>query len=212
MKTQNKWLLVSLISTLAGVGVAAAQPGAGKHFEKLDTNGDGTVTTAEFKAGALARWTEADANKDGKVTADEFKAAHEKQHQKHMQERFASEDTNSDGLLQRSEVQKMPDEFFAKLDTNKDGALSKDEMASFKPKHFGKGEHQGEAKRLPGDENQDGVVTKAEAVSGSEQWAKKIDANGDGTLTKEEMMQAHPHHGGRGFHKGHGPRHARDAE
>jgi len=203
MKTQSKWLLVSMISTLAGVGVAAAQPGAGKHFEKLDTDGNGTVTTAEFQAGALARWTEADANKDGKVTADEFKAAHEA----HRQERFAKEDTNGDGLLQRSEVQKMPEEFFAKLDANKDGALSKDEMASFK--HAGKGPEEGKVRPLPGDENNDGVVTKEEAIAGSQKWAKKIDANGDGTLTKEELMKGHPHHGGHGFHKG--PHHAPNA-
>lgn len=201
MKTQNKWLLVSMISTLAGVGVAAAQPG-GDHFAKMDTNGDGTVTTAEFEAGALARWTEADANKDGKVTADEFKAVHEA----HKQERFTKEDVNGDGLLQRSEVAKMPEEFFTKLDANKDGALSKDELASMK--HHGKSPEEGRARPLPGDENNDGVVTKAEAVAGSQKWAKKIDANGDGTLTKEELKAAHPHHG-HGFHKG--PRQAPSA-
>jgi Ca2+-binding EF-hand superfamily protein len=193
MKTQSKWLVVSMISTLAGVGVAAAQPG--KHFEKLDTNGDGTVTTAEFQAGALARWTEADANKDGKVTADEFKAMHDA----HKQERFASKDANADGLLQRSEVERMPEEFFTKLDANKDGALSKDEMASMKD--HGKGQEEGKVRPLPGDENDDGVVTKEEAVAGSQKWAKKIDANGDGTLTKEELFKVRPHHGGHGFHK-----------
>jgi Ca2+-binding EF-hand superfamily protein len=198
MKTQNKWLWVSMISTLAGVGVAAAQPGAGKHFEKLDTNGDGAVTTAEFEAGALARWTEADTNKDGKVTSDEFKSVHEA----HEQERFMSKDANGDGVLQRAEVQRMPDAFFAKLDTNKDGSLSKDEMASCKPKHVGTND-EADAKRLPGDENQDGVVTKAEAITGSQKWAKKLDANGDGTLTKDELAKAHPHHGhGHGPHKG----------
>jgi Ca2+-binding EF-hand superfamily protein len=203
MKTQNKWLLVSMISTLAGVGVAAAQPGAGRHFEKLDTDGNGTVTTAEFQAGALARWTEADANKDGKVTADEFKAAHEK----HSQERFSSKDSNGDGKLQRGEVERMPEEFFTKLDADKDGALSKDEMAAMR--HHGKGQEDGKVRPLPGDENNDGVVTKEEAVAGSQKWAKKIDANGDGTLTKEELMKGRPHHGGHGFHKG--PRQAPSA-
>ncbi len=206
MKTQNKWLLVSMISTLAGVGVAAAQPagGPGKHFEELDTNKDGTVTVQEFEAGALARWTAADTNQDGKVTADEFQAAH----QAHAQERFASKDSNGDGLLQRSELARMPDEFFTKLDTNKDGALSKDETTAMK-NHFGRGGEE-RAKRLPGDENQDGVVTKAEATAGAEKWAKKIDANGDGNLTKEEFGKAHPHRG-HGFHKGQGPRQAPSA-
>jgi Ca2+-binding EF-hand superfamily protein len=201
MKTQNKWLLVSLISTLAGTSVAAAQHGGGK-LEELDTNGDGVVTTAEFQAHALDRWTQADANKDGKVTADEFKAAHAA----HAQEHFAKKDSNGDGVLQRNEVQKMPDEFFTKLDTNKDGVLSKDEMAAFGPgKHFAKVE---EGKGLPGDENEDGVITKDEAIAGSQKWAKKIDVNGDGTLSKDELQKAHPHHG---FHEGQGPRRAPSA-
>jgi EF-hand domain pair/EF hand len=209
MKTQNKWLLVSMVATLAGVGVAAAQPGGGKDCgAKFDTNGDGTVTTAEFQAGALARFTASDANNDGKVTADEFKA----QHEKHKLERFAKEDVNGNGKLERSEVAKMPDVFFAKLDTNKDGSLSKEEMAAGHPKHEGKAEGD-KAKRLPGDENQDGVLTKEEAVAGAQKWAAKIDADGDGKLTKEEMQKAHPHHGHgpRGFHKGQGPRPTTDA-
>lgn len=39
-----------------------------------DANKDGTVTKAEFTAGALAMFDRADSNKDGYVTADEMKA------------------------------------------------------------------------------------------------------------------------------------------
>ena len=38
------------------------------------TNKDGTITKAEFTAGAMAMFDRADSNKDGYVTADEMKA------------------------------------------------------------------------------------------------------------------------------------------
>ena len=39
-----------------------------------DANKDGTITKAEFTAGAMAMFDRADSNKDGYVTADEMKA------------------------------------------------------------------------------------------------------------------------------------------
>jgi len=60
--------------------------GAGKHpqlspeerFKKLDTNGDGSLTLDEFKAGPMGKhediFKKMDANSDGKVTLEEYKA------------------------------------------------------------------------------------------------------------------------------------------
>lgn len=201
--SKNKWLLVSVLSVAAGVGVAAAQPGHPERFAKLDTNGDGAVTTAEFEAHILQRWTEADANKDSKVTADEMKARFEA----HKQERLKERDTNGNGVLERSEVAKMPDALFTKLDADKSGTLTPAEMKAGKEKgcgHEGKG-FRGEGKRLPGDANEDGVVTKEEARTGAQQLAKHIDANGDGKLTQDELGRGRGHHfGGRGHGRGHG--------
>ncbi len=192
--TKNKLLLVSVLSALTGVGVAAAQPGDGEHrFEKLDTNSDGVVTTAEFEAGLLTRWTNSDADKDGKVTADEFKA----QFKQHAQERFTKLDANNDGVLERSEVAKMPDAIFTKIDADKSGTLSQAEMQNAHPKRGPMGMH-GD-KWLPGDADRDGVVTKAEATAGAQDLAKKLDANGDGKLTKDELAHGHGF-GPRGHH------------
>ena len=46
----------------------------GKGGAMGDANKDGTVTKAEFTAGAMAMFDKADTNKDGFVTADEMKA------------------------------------------------------------------------------------------------------------------------------------------
>jgi len=190
--TKNKWYLVSVFSTVAAVSVAAAHDGGPGHFAKLDKNTDGVLTTAEFESSLLERWTSSDANKDGKVTADELKA----KFAEHKQERFAKRDVNGNGVLERAEVQRMPEQLFTRIDSDKSGTLSKEELAN-KPMHHGK--HFGEMKKLPGDADGDGAVTKAEAVSGAAKLAKRLDADGDGKLSKDEFTRH-----GRGHHK-HGP-------
>ena len=190
--TKNKLLLVSVLSALAGVSAVAAQPGGPNHFAKLDTNADGVVTTPEFQAGALARFESADTNQDGKVTSDEMKAALAQ----HKQERFGKRDANGNGSLERSEVPKMPDDVFARLDTDKSGSLSAAELQNAPWGHHGKGE----LKHMPGDADGDGVVTKSDALAGADQWAKKLDTNGDGKLTPDELSHFGGHH--RGGHHG----------
>jgi Ca2+-binding EF-hand superfamily protein len=193
--TKNKLLLVSVLSSVGIVGVAAAQGDGAEHFKKLDTNGDGVVTTAELTAGALERWTRSDTNKDGKVTADEAKA----QLATHKQEMFGKRDANGDGKLTKDETGKMPEARFTALDTDKDGALSVSELEAGHPGMRGK--HHGHEGKLPGDVNGDGAITKEEASAGAEQMAKKLDADGDGKITKAELARGHhafaKHHGGR---------------
>ena len=196
--TKNKWLLVSVLSAVSSVaGLAAAQPGGAGHFAKMDTNADGVVTAAELQARALARWTESDANKDGKVTADEMKA----QCTAHKQERFTKRDTNGNGTLERAEVQKMPEAVFTKLDTDKSGTLSQAELASGPHKHGDQGPR-GEGRALRGDVDQDGAVTQAEALAGVTKKLARMDANGDGTLTQDELGHGRRgrHHSERGAH------------
>jgi Ca2+-binding EF-hand superfamily protein len=49
----------------------------GAMLKKADTNGDGSISAAEFAAANLARFDQADTNKDGIVTREERKAAFE---------------------------------------------------------------------------------------------------------------------------------------
>mgnify|MGYP005636123675 CR=1 FL=1 len=73
-------------TALRGVAFAAQQSpapaargmhGGGGMMMMADANKDGTITKAEFTAGAMAMFDRADSNKDGYVTADEMKAAHQ---------------------------------------------------------------------------------------------------------------------------------------
>lgn len=47
----------------------------GAMMDKADTNGDGAVSSAEFKAAHMAMFDKADTNKDGTITKDERRAA-----------------------------------------------------------------------------------------------------------------------------------------
>lgn len=55
-------------------------------FDAADTNKDGSLSPAEFKAAwpdKADKWAEIDANKDGKVTLQEKQAAHDRmEHEK----------------------------------------------------------------------------------------------------------------------------------
>lgn len=51
--------------------------GKGGMFEKHDTNGDGTISKAEFLSHAEERFAKMDANGDGSITKEEGKAARE---------------------------------------------------------------------------------------------------------------------------------------
>jgi hypothetical protein len=50
-------------------------PPGGRMLARLDTNGDGTIDRAEYRAQAARRFDRIDANKDGKIDAAERQAA-----------------------------------------------------------------------------------------------------------------------------------------
>lgn len=56
-------------------GAAPPPPPGGRMMARLDTNGDGFVDRAEFRAQAARRFDRIDANKDGKIDAAERQAA-----------------------------------------------------------------------------------------------------------------------------------------
>jgi hypothetical protein len=77
--------------TLAAHGAAG-----GKMFEKLDTDGNGTVSQAEARAGQDRWFARLDADGDGTISREEFQAMADR--------RFAKFDLDGNGEVTRDEL------------------------------------------------------------------------------------------------------------
>ena len=109
-----------------------------------------------------------------------------------MLERLKAADTNADGLISRSEAAALPRlaERFDAVDANRDGQVSFEELRAARGKHG----HGGHFKRM--DSDNDGKVSRAEALAAAEAAFSRADANQDGFVTAEEMKAAHKSHRG----------------
>jgi hypothetical protein len=91
---------------------------------------------------------------------------------------------------------KRTDERFAKVDTNGDGKITPEEMEAAGGGGGGGGGMGGGGRGggfgmlARADANKDGVVTKAEAEDQARKRFATMDADHDGTVTREEMMAA----------------------
>jgi Ca2+-binding EF-hand superfamily protein len=207
---------LALLSCVAlGVAAPAFAEGAGGAggglFKTADTNKDGVVDQAEFQASRDKWFADLDTNKDGFITTDELKAFGDKMHaewqQKHAdantngtqpapdasrgdrmaQHILARVDTDKDGKISKAEFDTESTALFKRLDKNSDGKIAADEVPA---RHWGgKGPQFGMM-----DTDKDGKVTKAEFTAAEDKMFQKLDTNGDGVITPDEMQAAHHHH------------------
>jgi Ca2+-binding EF-hand superfamily protein len=97
---------------------------------RYDTNKDGVVDRAEWKAGQEARFKRLDTNGDGKLTQDELFARtpavgnsvlpSDRQVER-QSSYFQRLDANKDGVVTLEEFMAQADRNFARCDVNKDG-------------------------------------------------------------------------------------------
>lgn len=113
-------------------------------FSRLDTNGDGVISKAEFDAFNAEHFKNLDTNKDGNISPDELRAAQNQvppnqgMHSDgttHLDQRFYAADVNHDGGLDREEAVNMPmlSKYFDEVDTNKDGKVTRQEYFDAMP-------------------------------------------------------------------------------
>jgi Ca2+-binding EF-hand superfamily protein len=114
-------------------------------FGRLDTNGDGSISKAEFDAFNAEHFKNLDTNNDGKITPDELRAAQDQMQQNHgmghgdgtthLDQRFYAADANHDGGLDREEAKNMPmlSKYFDEVDANKDGKVTRQEYFDAMP-------------------------------------------------------------------------------
>jgi Ca2+-binding EF-hand superfamily protein len=108
---------------------AEARPSPFEHMlKKMDTNGDGKISLAEFQAAAGARFDAIDTQHTGKITAEQVASSKDgKGHGGRIAE-FEIQKFGSDGAITRDQYLAAAQAHFAKLDKNGDGYITADEM------------------------------------------------------------------------------------
>ena len=131
---------------LAGGATTALGKSTDRMMEKLDTDGDGMISAAEFHPPRDRGMMEhMDANNDGAVTMEEInqqiaqRQAKMAERQAEMTARvhtfFNEADTDGDGSVTQEEVQAAA---FNRIDANDDGYLTEEELRDAKPPHGGR--------------------------------------------------------------------------
>ncbi|MBS1856028.1 MAG: hypothetical protein JST11_11730 [Acidobacteria bacterium] len=191
-------------------------------FQALDADRDGVISAAEL-ANAPAALKSLDKNGDGKLTADEVRPQMGERGGREggrggreggpgdsqppsaddMVQTLMAFDKNGDGKLTRDELPERMQGLFDRADTDKDGVLTPEEIrksaqaAAAPAGRGGRGEGPGFMRMDPLlaalDTDANGEISAAE-IAAAATSLKKLDKNGDGQLTEDEVR---PGFGGR---------------
>ena len=156
------------------------RPARGRLLKRFDQNGDGALAKAEVPERLWERLSQADSNGDGVVTKDEVKAR--------LKDRKGRKGKRREGAMRR-------------FDKDGDGILSNAEKAEAKGARGKRGGKRGRAggkrrgrkagrafKRF--DKNTDGALTADEVPAELWERISKADADGNGSVTKDEIKAA----------------------
>jgi Ca2+-binding EF-hand superfamily protein len=125
--------LTRLTAALAVAGLLAASAAlAGQRapsLEKMDADGDGAVSQAEFEDRHAQLMQGLDANNDGAVTFEEAQEQRARHREELARRRFAKMDADGDGVVSVAEFTASHASRFERMDKNDDGAISGEELA-----------------------------------------------------------------------------------
>ena len=170
-------------------------------LEAADTNDDGVVSFEEardlFPDLGEERFHHLDRNGDGVLSREDLELPPPESHINSLLELFRDADANNDGVVSFEELQAIhPDvslERFDALDRNGDGVLSGEDLPAPRPE-----DPSARLLRLlhEADANGDGAVTldelRAIHPDFSEDAFARLDLNGDGVLSREDLPDAPP--------------------
>lgn len=195
-------------------------PGAGKRFDRADTDKNGALSEAEVLAAAETVFTHRDGNKDGVLdTADirPGKGHHGKGGERRAERMMDRLDTDKDGKLSQAEMLASATRAFERLDTDKNGEVTKaeadagreafrDARKAFRAVKATEGEARDAARQALRDARMDrmglrmferadadgnGTLTRAELETAAAAMFKQRDRNGDGFITPNEIGKRH---------------------
>jgi Ca2+-binding EF-hand superfamily protein len=191
------------VMATASVALYSASPALA---QKMDADGDKTVTWAEAKTKADAMWVKLDLNKDGKLDTADRDAK--------MGMMFDKIDTDKNGSVSRAEFMAHHSAMKGRgMGADKMAAGAEDKREGWKGRGKGRMGHHGMmggAMQMAkmADTNKDGAVSRAEFDAGVKMHFDMADANKDGKITPEERraaMKAMRDKMGMGKMGGHGP-------
>lgn len=101
-------------------------------FDRVDADGDGAISRAEYRSVQAARWPQIDRNGDGYLTEDDFPRAAARRARMQLAE-IAYLDTDGDGRISQNEFVDGQPPLFRRADQNGDGALTRSEVQAAAP-------------------------------------------------------------------------------
>jgi Ca2+-binding EF-hand superfamily protein len=133
----NRYALAAMLALalpLAATAQDTATAPAGTHMtpfahmlKKMDTNGDGKISLAEWQAAATARFDALDTQHTGSITAQQLANAGRGQRSEELAEREVAR-IGSNGTITKDQYLAASQARFAKLDKNGDGFITADEV------------------------------------------------------------------------------------
>jgi len=109
-----------------GAGGIGARGGG--MLDRLDTDGDGKVSRAEYDA----HFAQLDQDGDGYITTDEYQNVRNEFRTERRNQMFEADDENKDGKVSRDEFSG-PSKAFSKIDADGDGYITGEEAQNFRP-------------------------------------------------------------------------------
>ena len=203
-KTTYYLLGLSIATALAGTAFAVSPDGPSERWQKADTNGNNVIEKSEFMAGANQKFTEMDSNGDGVASQEERRMVREIRREERAQRKFGRLDMNSDGNISENEFNVMRAERKARReqhrDINDDGVVDETDRDEFLA---GRADRRAErqerrqerrgTERFNPDANGDELIDFGEHAAAAEQMFSRMDENGDGVLTKDELRNGKRH-------------------
>lgn len=196
-------ITAAVVALAAGAAFAHEHGGRGEHLFHADSNNDGAVTRAEFDQARGAMFTRIDADHDGQLERGEHHRGRGEGAGHHMggASRHMSEaDANHDGAISRDEFLARPLEMFARLDANNDGSISAQEQTAARAHHEemrGGRRERGESHRehmRAADADHDHQLSQPEFAALGDRMFERLDANRDGSITRQEAETHAPGH------------------
>lgn len=176
-------------------------------FDAIDTNKDGYITWEEFAAARARDFALFDANKDGRISPREFidRPGSDPARRAQRERRFREIDKDGDGTIAREEYVAFGRLIFDKLDGDRDGRISRAEFEEAltggpplpPPQPSEEAELRALFDRI--DQNRDGFIAQSELDAARNDEFARLDANGDGRLTREEYLAGRGRAAGRRF-------------